>query len=192
LPVSHFLHQNETTAGWQDPKIKFSLKINSPYLSIIDLAGCQIRRSRSSFLRATDDFNTEVKFFKRHLTPNLDKIGSITMSVWKCTILVINSATSEEINYRYTWKPSCFLYVVWHLFCFAHLQILVGVLHFALPDKYTRLVTPILSCAFKGTVTRDLPSGFFSLNGTPGSPDSWAKVVLKIDSNWRSNSIRFF
>jgi hypothetical protein len=29
--VSHFLHQNETTAGWQDPKIKFSLKINSPY-----------------------------------------------------------------------------------------------------------------------------------------------------------------
>jgi hypothetical protein len=31
LPVSHFLHQNETTAGWQDPKITFSLKINSPY-----------------------------------------------------------------------------------------------------------------------------------------------------------------
>jgi hypothetical protein len=31
LPVSHFLHQNETTAGWQDPKIKFSSKINSPY-----------------------------------------------------------------------------------------------------------------------------------------------------------------
>jgi hypothetical protein len=26
-----FLHQNETTAGWQDPNIKFSLKINSPY-----------------------------------------------------------------------------------------------------------------------------------------------------------------
>jgi hypothetical protein len=31
LPVSHFLHQNASTAGWQDPKIKFSLKINSPY-----------------------------------------------------------------------------------------------------------------------------------------------------------------
>jgi hypothetical protein len=31
LPVSHFLHQNETTAGLQDTKIKFSLKINSPY-----------------------------------------------------------------------------------------------------------------------------------------------------------------
>jgi hypothetical protein len=30
LLVSHFLHQNETTAGWQNPKIKFSLKINSP------------------------------------------------------------------------------------------------------------------------------------------------------------------
>jgi hypothetical protein len=29
-PVSHFLHQNETTTGWPDPKIKFSLKINSP------------------------------------------------------------------------------------------------------------------------------------------------------------------
>jgi hypothetical protein len=32
---------------------------------------------------------------------------------------------------------------------------------------------------------------FYSLNGTPGSPDSWAKAVLNIDSNWRSNSIRF-
>jgi hypothetical protein len=31
LPFLHFLHQNETTAGWQDPDIKFSLKINSPY-----------------------------------------------------------------------------------------------------------------------------------------------------------------
>jgi hypothetical protein len=34
LPVSHFFHQNETTAGWQDPKIKFSLKINSPYCPV--------------------------------------------------------------------------------------------------------------------------------------------------------------
>jgi hypothetical protein len=34
-PVSHFLHQNETTAGWQDPKIKFSLKINSPYCAVV-------------------------------------------------------------------------------------------------------------------------------------------------------------
>jgi hypothetical protein len=31
-----------------------------------------------------------------------------------------------------------------------------------------------------------------SLNGTPGSPDSWAKAVLNIDSNSRSNSNRFF
>jgi hypothetical protein len=29
------------------------------------------------------------------------------------------------------------------------------------------------------------------LTGTPGSPDSWAKAVLNIDSNCRSNSIRF-
>jgi hypothetical protein len=39
LPVLHFLHQNETTAGWQDPKIKFSLKINSPYCTFPDKFG---------------------------------------------------------------------------------------------------------------------------------------------------------
>jgi hypothetical protein len=34
---------------------------------------------------------------------------------------------------------------------------------------------------FKGTVSRDFrPSVFFSLNGTPGPPDSWAKAVLNI------------
>jgi hypothetical protein len=33
---------------------------------------------------------------------------------------------------------------------------------------------------------------FFSLNITPESPDSWAKAVLNIDLNSRSNSIRFF
>jgi hypothetical protein len=32
----------------------------------------------------------------------------------------------------------------------------------------------------------------FSLNGTPGFPDSWAKAVLNIDSNSQRNSIRFF
>jgi hypothetical protein len=31
LPVSHFLHQNETTAG---SKMKFSLKINSPQYTV--------------------------------------------------------------------------------------------------------------------------------------------------------------
>jgi hypothetical protein len=36
---------------------------------------------------------------------------------------------------------------------------------------------------------RFLSLGFFSLNGTPGSPDSWAKAVLNIDLNSRSNSI---
>jgi hypothetical protein len=29
------------------------------------------------------------------------------------------------------------------------------------------------------------------LNGTSGSPDSWAKAVLNIDSNLQRNSIRF-
>jgi hypothetical protein len=32
---------------------------------------------------------------------------------------------------------------------------------------------------------------FFSLNGTPGCPDSWAKAVFNIDSNSRRNSILF-
>jgi hypothetical protein len=32
---------------------------------------------------------------------------------------------------------------------------------------------------------------FFSLNCTPGSPDSWAKTVLHIDSNLRRSSIKF-
>jgi hypothetical protein len=32
---------------------------------------------------------------------------------------------------------------------------------------------------------------FFSLNGTPGCPDLWAKAVLNTDSNSRRNSIRF-
>jgi hypothetical protein len=39
---------------------------------------------------------------------------------------------------------------------------------------------------------RFLTFGFFSLNGTPGSPDSCSKAVLNIDLNWRSkfDSIR--
>jgi hypothetical protein len=32
---------------------------------------------------------------------------------------------------------------------------------------------------------------FFSLNCTPGSPDSWAKTVLHIDSNSRRSSTKF-
>jgi hypothetical protein len=43
---------------------------------------------------------------------------------------------------------------------------------------------------FKGTVSRNFRHLVFSpLNGTPGSPDSWALAVLNIDSN--SDSIRF-
>jgi hypothetical protein len=44
LPVSHFLHQNETTSGWQDPKIKFSLKINSPYCILYCIIYCILYR----------------------------------------------------------------------------------------------------------------------------------------------------
>jgi hypothetical protein len=43
---------------------------------------------------------------------------------------------------------------------------------------------------FEGTVSRDFRPLVFLLNGTPGSPDSWAKAVLNIDSNLRSNSIQ--
>jgi hypothetical protein len=43
----------------------------------------------------------------------------------------------------------------------------------------------------KGTVSRDFRPSFFSLNGAPRGPDSWAKAVLNSDSNSRRNSIRF-
>jgi hypothetical protein len=43
--------------------------------------------------------------------------------------------------------------------------------------------------ALKGQSHEIFDPWFFSLNG---SPDSWAKAVLNIDSNSRSNSIRFF
>jgi hypothetical protein len=44
---------------------------------------------------------------------------------------------------------------------------------------------------FKGTVSRDFRPSVFSLTCTPGSPDSWAKTVLHIDSNLRRSSIKF-
>jgi hypothetical protein len=37
----------------------------------------------------------------------------------------------------------------------------------------------------KGTVSQEFQPSVFSLNCTPGSPDSWAKTVLHIDSNSR-------
>jgi hypothetical protein len=43
----------------------------------------------------------------------------------------------------------------------------------------------------KGTVSRDFLPLVFSSNCTPGSPNSWAKTVLHIDSNLRSNLILF-
>jgi hypothetical protein len=44
---------------------------------------------------------------------------------------------------------------------------------------------------FKGTESRDFRPSVFSLNCNPGSPDSWAKAVLNIDSIWGSISIKF-
>jgi hypothetical protein len=41
----------------------------------------------------------------------------------------------------------------------------------------------------KGTVSQDFRPLVFSLNGTSGSPDSWAKAVLNIDLNSGSNLI---
>jgi hypothetical protein len=43
----------------------------------------------------------------------------------------------------------------------------------------------------KGQSYENFDPRFFSLNGTNGCPDSWAKAVLKTDSNSRRNSIRF-
>jgi hypothetical protein len=48
-----------------------------------------------------------------------------------------------------------------------------------------------IAYSLKGQSHEILYPQFFFLNGTPGSPDLWAKAVLNIDSNWRSNSIRF-
>jgi hypothetical protein len=45
--------------------------------------------------------------------------------------------------------------------------------------------------ALKGQSHKIFDLRFFSSNCTPGSPDSWAKTVLHIDSIWRSNLIRF-
>jgi hypothetical protein len=39
-----FYIKNETTAGWQDTKIKFSLKINSPYCPIIKMIDTRCSR----------------------------------------------------------------------------------------------------------------------------------------------------
>jgi hypothetical protein len=44
---------------------------------------------------------------------------------------------------------------------------------------------------FKGTVSRDFRPSVFSLNCTPGSPDSCAKTVLHLDSNSLRYSIEF-
>jgi hypothetical protein len=43
----------------------------------------------------------------------------------------------------------------------------------------------------KGKVSRDFRPSVFSLNGTHGGPNSWAKAVLNLDSNSWRNSIRF-
>jgi hypothetical protein len=55
----------------------------------------------------------------------------------------------------------------------------------------TRPLTRQWKAIVKGTVSRDFRLSFFSLNFTPGSPDSWAKTVLHIYSNSRRYSIKF-
>jgi hypothetical protein len=49
----------------------------------------------------------------------------------------------------------------------------------------------VLTDSLKETVSRDFQPSVFLLNCTPGSPDSWAKTVLHIDSNSRSSSTKF-
>jgi hypothetical protein len=49
----------------------------------------------------------------------------------------------------------------------------------------------MLHTYFKETVLWDFWPSVFPLNGTPGSPDSWAKTVLNIDSNLQKNLIQF-
>jgi hypothetical protein len=56
-------------------------------------------------------------------------------------------------------------------------------------EKNTKVVTSLLFIIFKGTVSRDFRPSVFSLNCTPGSPESCAKTVLHIDSNSRGYSI---
>jgi hypothetical protein len=45
--------------------------------------------------------------------------------------------------------------------------------------------------SIKGTVSRYFRPSVFSLNCNPGSPHSWAKTVLHIDSNSQRYSIKF-
>jgi hypothetical protein len=50
---------------------------------------------------------------------------------------------------------------------------------------------PLFSVRLKGQYHEIFVTLYFSLNGTSGCPDSWAKEVLNIDSNSRRNSIRY-
>jgi hypothetical protein len=59
-------------------------------------------------------------------------------------------------------------------------------------ENIANLTRTTLLPSLKGQSHEIFDPRFFSLNGTSGSFDSWAKAVLNIDSNWRSNSIRFF
>jgi hypothetical protein len=55
----------------------------------------------------------------------------------------------------------------------------------------TQYLLTEITYLLKGQSHKIFDPRFFSLIGIPGSPDSWAKAGLNIDSNWRSNSIRF-
>jgi hypothetical protein len=71
------------------------------------------------------------------------------------------------------------------------MEAMVNIRHVTIPHKYLLTVYSLRIAFPKGTVSRDFRPLVFSLTGTPGSPDSWAKAVLNMDSNSRSNSIRF-
>jgi hypothetical protein len=49
----------------------------------------------------------------------------------------------------------------------------------------------IYNSSLKGQSHEIFDPLFFSLNCNPGSPDSWAKTVLHIDSHLRRSSIKF-
>jgi hypothetical protein len=63
--------------------------------------------------------------------------------------------------------------------------------HEAFRVMYNTNKALLIKEGLRDSITRFSTLSYFPLNGTPGSPDSWAKAVLNIESNSRRNSIRF-
>jgi hypothetical protein len=104
--VLHFLHQNETTAGWQDPKIKFSLKINSPY------AHCTVYFLMALIPNAFETFNLIFKnltVLKDHNMLNHCVMCTVQMSLFiQCTspILTVRKTMSDAVPNMYVTENS--------------------------------------------------------------------------------------